>query len=254
MTIYRFRAVLLSALAGTAVCNPKSHLGQSVATENENQYSSSIEIGARYSAADFAPDGNLEKKFWKNANWIEFDRDKSGNTEKPIALTRVAAAWTDHFTYFAFFCRYDSLNIFEGEDTSKERWELWNRDVVEVFLNPEPERMTHYYEFEVAPNNQWIDLEIEKKNRPFNDASWNSSFEHATRIDAKRHTWTAEMRIPISGINAKTIHQGDAWRVNFFRTAGHGDDSKRLFLAWSTIPQGQTFHIPSRFGILRFLK
>jgi hypothetical protein len=254
MKTYRRNAVLLSVLAGVGVCNPKSNFGQSAAPENETRYSSSIEIAAKYSAADFAPDGNLDKKIWKKANWAELDRDKAGRTENPIALTRVAAAWTDHFIYFAFVCRYDLLNIFEGEDISKERWELWNRDVVEVFLNPQPERMTHYYEFEVAPNNQWIDLEIEKKNNPFNDASWNSGFEHATQIDAKRHTWTAEMRIPLSAINAKTVHEGDAWRVNFFRAAGHGDDNKRLFLAWSAIPQGQTFHMPSRFGILSFYK
>ena len=48
------------------------------------------------------------------------------------------------------------------------------------FSNPQPERITHYYEFEVAPNNQWIDLEIEKTKTPFNDAAWNSGFSHAT--------------------------------------------------------------------------
>jgi len=254
MTIRMFNALLLSAFAGTGIFNPKLSFGQSAVQENETQYSSSLETSARYSAADFEPDGNLGKEVWKKASWVEFDQNKAGTTKSPAALTRVAAVWTDHFVYFAFRCRYDSLNIFEGEDASKERWELWNRDVVEVFINPQPERMTHYYEFEVAPNNQWIDLEIEKKNKPFNDASWNSGFEHATKIDAKRHIWTAEMRIPLTAINAKAIQKGGAWRVNFFRAAGQGDDTKRLFLAWSAIPQGQTFHIPSRFGILRFLK
>jgi hypothetical protein len=121
-----------------------------------------------------------------------------------------------------------------------------------VFLNPEPERISHYYEFEVAPNNQWIDLEIEKKNNPFNDASWNSGFEHSTRIDSKNHVWTAEIRIPISSMNIKSIQTGTTWRVNFFRATGRGTDEQRVFMAWSTIPEGQTFHVPSRFGILRF--
>jgi len=51
--------------------------------------------------------------------------------------------------------------------------ELWNKDVAEVFLNPQPERLWHYYEFEVAPNNQWIDLEIAGKGISDHDAKWN---------------------------------------------------------------------------------
>ena len=254
MTLCKLHAVLLSVFAGTGIYAPKSSFGQAAARENETRYSSSMETRARYFATDFAPDGDLGKPAWQKTSWIEFDQPKAGKAKGPAALTRVAAIWTDHFVYFAFWCRYDSLNIFAGEDASKERWELWNRDVVEVFLNPQPERLTHYYEFEVAPNNQWIDLEIEKKNTPFNDASWNSGFEHATKIDAERHVWTAEMRIPLTALNAKAIKNGDAWRVNFFRAAGPGDDRERIFMAWSAIPQGQTFHIPSRFGILRFRK
>jgi alpha-galactosidase len=203
---------------------------------------------------DFVPDGNLSKKVWKDASWIEFAHDASGKIENPAVRTSVAAVWSDRYVYFAFSAHYDSLNIYEGEDITKERWELWNRDVVEVFLNPQPERMTHYYEFEVAPNNQWIDLEIEKKKNPFNDASWNSGFEHATRIDAKRRLWFTEMRIPFSALGVDAIHKGDLWRVNFFRAAGQGGDGHRVFLAWSPIPQGGTFHVPNRFGILRFVK
>jgi len=105
-----------------------------------------------------------------------------------------------------------------------------------------PERISHYYEFEVAPNNQWIDLEIEKTKTPFNDASWNSGFEHATKIDEKNHLWMTEMRILLSSLGVEKIHDGDLWRVNFFRTTGHGGDEKRTFLAWSLIPQGGTFH------------
>ena len=56
--------------------------------------------------------------------------------------TRVAVVWSDRYIYFAFSGHYESLNVYEGEDIAKERWELWNRDVVEVFANPQPERIT----------------------------------------------------------------------------------------------------------------
>jgi hypothetical protein len=47
---------------------------------------------------------------------------------------------------------------------------------------------------------------------------------------------------------------GTEWRVNFFRATGRGADTQRVFLAWSSIPEGTTFHVPSRFGILRLGK
>jgi hypothetical protein len=217
-------------------------------------YLSNVETTATYSASDFAVDGDLSKPAWEHAKWIEFDHDPTGKKENPSVKTRVGAVWSDRYIYFAFSGRYDSLNVYEGEDISKERWELWNRDVVEVFLNPRPEKVSHYYEFEVAPNNQWIDLEIEKTKTPFNDAAWNSGFEHATKIDEKKHLWLTEMRIPLSAIAVEKVKSGDLWRVNFFRSAGKGGDDQRISLAWSSIPQGGTFHVPERFGVMRLVK
>jgi len=224
------------------------------AAQTQASYTSDLQVEANRAAADFTPDGNLGKKAWKNAHWIEFSHGMSGATDYPDQATRVAVLWTDSYIYFAFSCEYDVLNVLEGEDASKERWELWNHDVAEVFVNPQPERQLHYYEFEVAPTNQWIDLEITRGEKPNHDADWNSGFEHATRIDRKRRIWTAEMRIPLTSMGVTEAKTGMEWRANFFRAAGKGADTQRKFLAWSTIPAGTTFHVPSRFGILRLGK
>jgi hypothetical protein len=217
-------------------------------------YLSDVTLESKKAPADFAPDAGLGKAVWQQAKWAEFDHSKSGEAHYPEAATRVASVWTDQHIYFAFVCKYDVLNVFEGEDISKERWELWNRDVAEVFLNPEPERLLHYYEFEVAPNNQWIDLEITRGDKPNHDAAWNSGFEHAVHVDATNHVWTAEMRIPLSSMKVAKVEAGTKWRANFFRAAGQGNDKQRKFLAWSIIPEGTTFHAPSRFGILHLVK
>jgi alpha-galactosidase len=220
----------------------------------DTRYTSDAQIEARFVAEDFTPDGDLGKRAWTRAEWVEFAHDMSGRRAYPEAQTRVAALWSANSVYFAFSCRYVTLNTYTGEDAAKERWELWNRDVVEVFVNPQPERLNHYFEFEVAPSNQWIDLEINKDKNPFNDASWDSHFRHATRVDAERHVWTCEMRIPVASLGAPPISAGDKWRVNLFRADGPGSDDERRFLAWSTIPEGTTFHVPSRFGVLVFIK
>jgi len=248
MVAFRTAFWLVAGAAAFAAL-AESHARQA-ANRPESTYLSDMQLEARRSSVEFLPDGEVSKPPWRHAKWTEFDNDASGKFHYPEAATRVASVWTETHIYFAFSSRYDSLNTYEGEDPKPERWQLWDRDVVEVFLNPQPERMNHYFEFEVAPNNQWIDLEIDKTRDPFNDDSWNSGFEHATRIDAEHHVWTAEMRIPLAAMNVKQLRQGTEWRVNFFRAAGKGDD-RRKFLAWSIIPEGKTFHVPTRFGILR---
>jgi alpha-galactosidase len=245
--------VLVGALAGTAFTLLSYPRPIPLATIPQQSYASDMQLEARRSLVDFLPNGDFSKPSWKRAKSTEFDNDASGKFHYPDISTHVASVWTETHIYFFFWCHYDSLNVYQGEDAAVERWRLWDRDVVEVFLNPQPKRINHYYEFEIAPNNQWTDLEIDKTKEPFNDASWNSGFEHSTRIDAKNHIWTAEMRIPISSMNISAIHAGAEWRANFFRAAGNGGDEHRKFLAWSIIPEGKTFHVPTRFGILRLV-
>lgn len=217
-------------------------------------YTSNIRIISKFSPTDFAPDGNLQKEVWKTADWVRMDHGTSGNKQYPQSATDVATVWTPHYVYFAYRCKYTVLNLFKDADPAVEKWQLWDRDVVEVFINAQPERVNHYYEFEVAPNNLWIDLKINKDQSPFNDADWNSRFDHATRIDPERHIWTCEMRIPVASMGAKEIAAGDEWRLNMFRADGSGDDSQRTFLSWSSIPASVTFHVPTRFGIVQFVK
>ncbi len=218
------------------------------------RYTSNMRIISKFSLNDFVPDGNLQKEVWKTADWVRMDHDMTGQKQYPQSETEVATVWTSHYVYFAYRCKYTVLNIFQNADPAVEKWGLWNRDVVEVFLNPQAERVNHYYEFEVSPNNLWIDLEINKDQSPFNDASWDSRFEHATHVDPERHIWTCEMRIPVAPMGAKEISAGDEWRLNLFRAEGPDGDSQRHFLSWSSIPTGTSFHVPTRFGIIQFVK
>ncbi len=215
-------------------------------------YSSSSRITSKFSPQDFVPDGNLDKEIWKAADWIRFDRSLSGREHYPQSETQAATAWTSRNVYFAYRAKYDALNVFEQADPGIPTWELWNRDVVEVFINPTPERMNHYYEFEVAPNNLWLDLEIHRDKTPVPSSILNSHFAHATVIDRARRLWTCEMRIAAGDLGVQTISAGAQWRLNLFRADGLGDDAQRRLLAWSPIPTGKTFHVPSSFGVIQF--
>jgi hypothetical protein len=218
--------------------------------------SSRVVLTSEFSKTDFVPDGNLKKKVWASAKKVRFDQGAFQKMEYPAIETVVASRWTEKYLYLAYWCKYKTLNTFHGEDTHAERWELWTRDVVEAFINPQPDRPTHYYEFEVAPNNQWLDLEIDLTNtKQPHDAQWNSGFEHATKVDAARHIWTVEMRIPVQSMDVQSMEPNTDWRINLYRADGFGNDQQRHLLSWSPLAiQNGSFHQPDSFGILRFTR
>jgi hypothetical protein len=208
---------------------------------------------AEFSAGELEPDGNLEKSLWAGAEWIGFDMDAFSRVRYPRTETKVAACWAPEFLYLGFLCRYETL-MSGDEDSRAERWRLWERDVIEAFINPNPLQPSHYYEFEVAPNNQWLDLEIDLRRKPIWDRRWDSGFHHATRIDATCSVWTAEMRIPIASMKRAVIRPGIAWSVNFYRCEGAG--KARRMLSWGALPLSlseSSFHQPDSFGTLKFV-
>jgi hypothetical protein len=219
-----------------------------------SQYIRNLTMTSEFLAADFTPDGNLSKEVWKDAGRVKFDRERLGNGRFPDSETQVASLWTPGYVYFAYWCRYRSLNVFTGEDPAKERPGLYVRDVVEAFINPQPERFRHYYEFEMAPNGQWWDIEIDLTKG--GNIDWDSHFDHVTRVDAENKVWVLEMRIPVRSMHVDAIHPGDEWRLNHFRVDGPGDDTQRRFMTWSPLPPGHngSFHQPSCFGIIKFVK
>ena len=251
----RLPVLFIASLMATAFVFPLSVGKGAENLPEKNQYIRTVTMTSKFLAADFVPNGDLSRSVWKDAVRVTLG-DRFSHQPLAGSETQAASLWTPHYVYFAYWCRYQSLNIYPGEDPAKERWELWNRDVVEAFLNPQPDRFLHYYEFEVAPNNQWIDLEIDLGKTPMNDAAWDSHFEHASKIDADHKAWTVEMRIPVSSMNPTAIKAGDEWRINLYRCDGPGDDSQRRFLSWSPLPAGVngSFHQPATFGTIKFVE
>lgn len=203
-------------------------------------------------ADDFIPDGNSEKPTWAGAQQVLFHCDAFRRSAHPELETFVASVWTPQHLYLLYRCRYVTLHTYEDENPIPERWELWNRDVVETFIAPSGVADTHYYEFELAPNNQWLDLEIFiHKDATPRQNNWNSGFLHATRVDRARKMWIAEMRIPVQAMGIKQIDSDSAWRINFCRCDGLGSD--RRLLSWCRLSaDNHSFHQPAFFGTLRF--
>jgi hypothetical protein len=206
---------------------------------------------ARRMARDFAPDGDLAKPIWQTAQptWLEYAA-KDGAAH-PALATQVRMLWTDTHLYLGFECPFTRLSVFEPPRQDGERFgmnqrgvSLWDRDVVEVFLNADANDPKHYSEFQVAPSNERLDLKLRLPDRDF---AWSSGFQSAVRVDEQRKLWSCELRIPLPALSETKPKPGTRWRVNLFRC----DLANQAALAWNPT-LGGSFHVPGRFGILEF--
>lgn len=154
--------------------------------------------------------------------------------------------WDAHSLYLRFFCGYCEINVFADSDLSGRRDELWDRDVVEVFLQPDRFDEKYYKEFEVSPNGQWLDLDI----TPEGLRHITSGIQSRVRIDEQAQVWTAELAVPIASVTTK-FDPAEPWRVNFFRCEGL--DPERFYSSWQPTETSEpNFHVPQKFGWLRF--
>jgi hypothetical protein len=197
---------------------------------------------------DAALNTNPASPFWRTSPPIYAEVDTEGHV-LPKYRTEIRTRWTSNNIYFLFICPYSRLYLKPAPDTAHETYELWNWNVAEVFIGSDFRNIERYKEFEVSPQNEWVDLDIDLKKPHHEDGwLWNSGFEHSARIDSGKHIWYVAMRIPFKALDTNPPAPGTRFRVNLFRTDGSPQDAKETM--WQPV-MGKTFHVPERFGLLR---
>lgn len=196
---------------------------------------------------DVAVDTDAKSRFWSSAPVIIAEKDKNGKT-LPGYRTEVRSRWTREYLYFLFVCPYEVLLLKPNPDTHAETNQLWNWDVAEVFLGSDFHNIRRYKEFEISPQGEWIDLDIDLA-KPHHEEGWiwNSGFQVTARIDHKSKIWYGAMKIPWSALGEASPAAGKTFRVNFFRS--QGPLATRKDIAWQPT-MSETFHVPERFGLL----
>ena len=184
---------------------------------------------------------------WRNTSSIVFSADWQGKNADLGRETHVRALWSQRNLYLRFECRYRELFVFADSDPSGRRDHLWDRDVVEAFLQPDPAHECSYREFEVSPNGMWVDLDI----FPGGLADLKSGLQRSVVLDEQSRVWTTELAIPIKSLTTK-FDPTAIWRDNFYRV--EGKQEPRAYLAWQPTRTPQpNFHVPTAFGKLRFV-
>jgi len=198
------------------------------------------------------PIEELDSKLWTKAEEIPIAKYWSGELAPKERHVKARMLWSDTALYIRFDAnQHEPLIISEKPNLASKTRGLWDRDVCEIFIAPDKNDFRKYFEFEIAPNGEWIDLGIQQlPERRETDWNYSSGMKSATKITPKKIIMA--MKIEWSAFKKKP-QIGDIWLGNIFRCIGR--DPKRGYLAWQPTKTMQpNFHVPEAFGEFRFSK
>jgi Carbohydrate family 9 binding domain-like len=208
-------------------------------------------IESIWSDSDPRLDTNPTSAFWRGSPPVYMESDPHGSAN-PKYQTEIRTRWTDKNLYLLFICPYEQLYLKPDPVTAAETNELWNWDVAEAFIGSDFQHIRRYKEFEVSPQGEWVDLDIDLEHpHPEGGWKWNSGFEVSARIGENGQVWYGAMKIPYSAIDTRPAAAGNVLRINLFRS--QGPPSARRQLAWQAT-MSDSFHVPERFGLLKLVK
>ena len=240
-------SILLSSLGMVSRDMPLAHCAREPSETVAAYVPGEITLDAAHPAAE-----------WNKARPIVFCSDWQGKNPDEQRETHLRVLWSAQTLYLRFDCKDRDLHWFAEPEPNGRRDHLWDRDVTEAFLQPDPVRKSYYREFEVSPNGMWIDLDI----FPGGLADLKSGLTKSVIMHENDRRWSAELAIPMKALT-RGFDPRVIWRANFYRVEGTGEGTvletverkkgPRAYLAWQPTGTAEpNFHVPKRFGRLRF--
>ena len=225
-----------------------------------------ITVKAISSGETITVDGKLDEPAWAKATETGPFVDVASGAVNPRIPVQGSARllWDDQALYVGFDVK--DTTIRGGFPADAPDPHLWERDTVEVMIDPDGDGDNKdYYEIQVSPQNLVFDSQFDDYNRPrggnagpFGHQDWSAGLTSAVvlrgTIDAdedKDEGYTVEARIPWKSFTkAKTSPPapGDTWRMNFYAMQNNGG------VAWSPILGMGNFHKASRFGRVKWVR
>jgi hypothetical protein len=209
------------------------------------------QVTIKHITRDFAID-KLDAPDWKQAKDVAVRTYWSGEDAPTSRRFTARLLWSDTALYVRFEAAQDEpLIVSDKPDLTHKVRGLWDRDVCEIFIAPDSKVPTKYFEFEVAPTGEWIDLGIEVTPSA-RQTDWDYTSHMLTAAHIEKNKVVMAMKVPFAAFG-NTPKPGDVWLGNIFRCVGK--DPGRGYLAWRpTKTSRPNFHVPSAFGEFRFVK
>jgi hypothetical protein len=187
---------------------------------------------------------------WKGVKGVFMENGPKGDPT-PGHRTEIRSVWTPENLYLLFIGPYQDLYLKPDPSQSTETNRLWNWDVAETFIGWDRNNIHRYKEFQVSPQGEWVDLDIDRKNpQPQGGWKWNSGYTVKARVDEQNKVWYGAMKIPMKSIDERAVKAGNELRINFYRIQG---TNPRKFVAWQPT-NADSYHVPEAFGTLRLAK
>ena len=200
---------------------------------------------------DFEITGNGSSPEWSKAEWENIPQRSNG---KVNYITKAKVLYSGRGIYFLFYCEDKIITAtMQGDNLN-----LWEEDVVEVFLMPD-EKYPLYFEYQLSPLNYELTLLIPNLDGDF--LGW-LPWKYEGERRAIRKTiilkddggyvkgWMAEFFIPfklMEPLITSPPQAGEQWKANMYRL---DYDQGQARFSWQ-----QTdihFHEPRNFGTLTF--
>jgi hypothetical protein len=240
----RARAFACALLAAFAFCASRPRAAASTEMTKNEDVIEVRRVGAEFAASEF------DHPAWRQARAVRLARYWSGQPAPAARQAEARLLWSDEALYVRFDARQAEPPVVNAKPKMEQKTiGLWERDVCELFVAPNAQEPARYFEFEVAPTGEWLDLKIHQlPDKRETDWDYHSGATFAARTTKDGSTLT--MRIPWAALGGRPL--ADArWRANLYRCVGAGDT--RGYLAWQpTLTPQPNFHVPQRFGWLNF--
>lgn len=205
--------------------------------------------------ADFEVTGDGSNPAWNRTEWHALAR-RSGGDLPYEARFKILYSTTGIYL------------LMDGTDSKlttthrKDFEHLWEEDVYEAFLQPDP-ASPFYLEYEISPMNSELPIVVPNHRGAFMGwLPWHYEGERRVRKatavaggqkepGAAVRGWSAEFRIPFAllrGMSELPPPPGTRWRGNFYRVDYDGGKPTQ----WNWAPVGPSFHEYWNFGVLDF--
>lgn len=202
-------------------------------------------------------DARLDEPAWRKAPSVgEFHFYDKGRAERERTVARLL--WDDENLYVSYYCHDRHISAYVTE----RHGPVSNDDCVEIFISPNPAKVTNYYTFEINAigamlNRCKTDWWTGPPTWEPEGVRYRTTFHGLLEKDESPDDdhWIVEMAIPFRNFSRDAAHTpprpGDVWRLNLNRTGGI---TNALSSTWSPIaPPAKTFHSPESFGWVRFV-
>ncbi|HKS11081.1 MAG TPA: carbohydrate-binding family 9-like protein [Pyrinomonadaceae bacterium] len=193
---------------------------------------------------------DFENEVWQRCRPETIAHLWSGEPAPIERQAEVRICWSDEALHVRFVGnQHEPLVVSAEPATDRKTLGLWDRDVCEIFVAPNADDPSRYFEFEAAPTGEWIDLGIVlAPDGRLTDWDYKSGMSVAARVEeagikvAMSIPWSASIPKP----NPK-----DVWLINLFRCVG--PEAPDRYLAWRPTRTAEpNFHVAEAFGSLVF--